>query len=75
MKKVYEVEFMEYTNCLRNTVRSNSDDLKDIKYMTVGTEPFLVMEDHLDYYREFGGGFRSIRFVGNMVGELNYIIE
>lgn len=67
MEKVYEVEFMEYTNCMRDTVCNRYKEIGDIKYITVGKEPFLVKESELDKYSAYGGGYRSIKFVGNIV--------
>ena len=67
MEKVYEVEFMEYTNGLRDTVRNKYKEIGDMKYITVGEEPFLVRESELEKYMAWGGGFRIIRFVGNIV--------
>lgn len=66
MEKVYSVEFMNYTNCMKDTVSNGVEEIKDIKYLKIGKEPFLVAESDLDKYREYGGGFRSITFVGNM---------
>lgn len=43
MKKVYEVEFMQYTNCLRDTV-SDGGEIGKTKYIHVGNEPFLIKE-------------------------------
>ena len=66
MEKIYRVEFMEYTNVLRNTVSNQKQEVADRKYLTVGKEPFLVKESELDKYSAWGGGFRSIEFVGNL---------
>lgn len=64
MEKVYEVEFMQYTNCMRDTVSDGNGF--DSKYINVGKEPFLIKESEFERYMKFGGGFRIIRFVGNM---------
>lgn len=66
MEKVYEVEFMEYTNSMRDTVY-NKYKIDDMKYITVGKEPFLIRESELEKYKAWGGGFRIIRFVGNII--------
>lgn len=66
MEKIYKVEFMEYTNVLRNTVSNQKQEVADKKYLTVGKEPFLVKESELDKYSTWGGGFRNIEFVGNL---------
>ena len=65
MEKVYEVEFMEYTNSMRDTV-SDGAELTKTKYIYVGAEPFLIKESEFDKYMKFGKGFRIVRFVGNM---------
>ena len=67
MEKVYKVEFMEYTNCMKDVV-SNNKGIGISRFVNVGKEPFLVAESELDKYREYGGGFRSLTFVGNMEG-------
>ena len=68
MVKVYEVEFMSYTNCLHNTVStySTKSENEEIEYLDVSSYPFLVKEDDLSHYSKFGGGYKSITFVGNM---------
>ena len=67
MEKVYEVEFMTYTNCIRDTVSNMTKEIGDMRYITVGNEPFLVKESELDKYSVYGGGYRRIKFVGNIV--------
>lgn len=68
MEKVYQVEFLQYTNCSKDTVCNNTESIKDSEYIHVGKEPFLVRESELVKYREYGNGFRIIKFVGN-IGE------
>lgn len=65
-EKVYKVEFMTYTNAMKNTVSNNAEDITDKKFIDVGHEPFLVRESELDFYQKYGNGFRSIEFVGNL---------
>ena len=67
MEKVYEVEFMEYTNSMRDTICNKYKEIDDMKYITVGKEPFLIRESELEKYMAWGGGFRIIRFVGNII--------
>ena len=67
MEKVYEVEFMEYTNSMRDTIWNKYKEIGDMEYITVGKEPFLVRESELEKYMAWGGGFRIIRFVGNII--------
>lgn len=66
MEKVYEVEFMQYTNCMNDTVCDNNEELGKRKYLIVGKEPFLIKESDFPKYQKFGGGFRIVRFVGNI---------
>ena len=65
MEKIYEVEFIEYTNCMKDTV-SNGKEIGKIEYIDVGKEPFLIKESEFDKYMKFGKGFRIVKFVGNM---------
>lgn len=65
--KVYSVTFVQYTNCMRDTVWNEEDD----EYLKVGRDPFLVREDELDYYKKFGDGFETIRLVGYMAIDLS----
>ena len=66
LEKVYAVEFMEYTNCMKDTVSDGNENIGETKYITIGKEPFLVRESELNKYRKYGNGFRSITFVGNI---------
>lgn len=65
MEKIYEVEFIEYTNCFKEAV-SDGADLGNVKYIHVNKEPFLIKESEFDKYMKFGKGFRIVKFVGNM---------
>ena len=66
MEKVYEVEFMRYTNCMKDTVSDGEKELGKGKYLHVGREPFLIKESDFPKYMKYGGGFRIVRFVGNI---------
>ena len=50
MEKVYEVEFLNYTNCMRDTVSNGAKDIKDTEYINVGKEPFLIRESEFEKY-------------------------
>ena len=65
MEKVYEVEFIQYTNYTKDTV-SYENETGKINYLHVGEEPFLIRESEFDRYMKFGKGFRVVRFVGNI---------
>ena len=66
MEKVYEVEFMQYTNCMKDTVSDGEQEIGKATYIDVGREPFLIKESDFPKYQKFGGGFRIVRFVGNI---------
>lgn len=67
MEKIYRVQFMQHTNHMRDTVSSKNKEIGDMKYIKIGNESFLVRESELEKYREYGDGYRSIEFVGNMI--------
>ena len=67
--KVYSVTFMQYTNCSNQTISNN--DKKDTKYITVNEHgfehaPFLIKENDIDKYKDFGGGIKELIFAGYM---------
>lgn len=66
MEKVYEVEFMNYTNAMKDVVCDGEKELWEKEYFHVGKEPFLIKESEFDKYQKYGNGFRVVRFVGNM---------
>lgn len=66
VEKVYEVEFMQYTNCMRDTVCDEEKELGKGQCLHVGKEPFLIKESDFPKYQKYGGGFRIVRFVGNI---------
>ena len=72
MEKIYAVEFISYTNCLKNTVSDwdgkGIPKVGEQEYLTVGHN-FLVRESELEKYRKFGQGYRSITFVGELLIE------
>ena len=70
LEKVYAVEFMSYTNYLKDTV-SDWDGISSFtgneKYLNVkGPHQFLVKEADLEKYRKYGQGYNKITFVGWM---------
>ena len=64
LEKVYEVEFIQYTNYDKDTI-SDGTNISS-KHINIGKEPFLVKESDFEKYQKFGNGFRSIKFVGNI---------
>ena len=61
--KVYSIEFNQYTNCMRDTVWCEEED----KYLDVGKGTFLILEEDIDKYRKFGGGIKSLIYVGDIL--------
>jgi hypothetical protein len=64
--RVYSVTFNSYTNASNNTVSNNSKEPGAEKYITVGKEPFLVTEDQIETMCQYGGGIKTLIFVGNL---------
>lgn len=63
--KLYSIEFLEYSDVLKKSVSDmdgNSLHLGDIHY--IDADRLIVKESDLPYYQRFGGGFKSIHFVG-----------
>ena len=63
-EKVYEVEFMSYTNALGDTVWDKESD----EYIEIpdNERTLIVRESELEKYKRFGDGYRSTKFVGYM---------
>lgn len=62
--KMYSVEFMSYTNCIKDTVSHNG---KDMAYMHVNNrdhEPFIISEFQIPEMMNWGGGIRTLKFIG-----------
>ena len=64
LKRVYRVTFMEYTNDLKDTIRSD-DDLLMIELPKDSST--LVFEEDLDLVRGLGGGIRTLEYVGDLL--------
>jgi len=62
LEKVYIVEFIQYTNCMRDTVYNEETG----EYIQVGRLGFLVRESELEQYRKCGRGYKSIKLVGQI---------
>ena len=63
MKKIYKITFNEYTNAMRDTVYREDT----AKYLHV-PDLFLIKEGDIQYFQEFGGGIKTLEFVGNLHG-------
>lgn len=59
---IYKIDFLQYTNSSRDTVYSERFD----KYIEVNKEGFTAKESDLDYLKEFGKGFRELKFIGTL---------
>ena len=65
LEKVYAVTFMQYTNCLNDTVSDNNKDWTKLRYLNVGHN-FLIKESDIEKYRVYGNGYRSLTFIGEI---------
>lgn len=63
--KIYEIEFMQYTNGMRDAVYSEKYD----KYIKINKEGFVAKESDIDYLKEFGKGFKKLRFIGELFND------
>ena len=62
MQKVYRVEFIEYTDYSKNTVRTKFNN-----YINTNGEPFLIFEDEIERYKNCGKGIKELVYVGSML--------
>ena len=62
LEKVYIVDFIYYTNCMRDTVYNEETG----EHLDVGRLGFLVRESELEKYRKYGKGYESIKLVGQV---------
>lgn len=61
--KLYSITFNSYTNCLDDTVSDGNKDVAKTKYEDVPS-PFIITENTISYYQKFGGGIKTLIFVG-----------
>lgn len=70
LKKVYAIEFNQYTNYTCKTVahNDNGSDAKTLDYLDMpeGVSPLLIFEDEIDKYRQYGNGIKLLKLVGEM---------
>lgn len=63
-KLVYSVTFNRYTNCMRNAVAHNN---KTLDYVDINPDvPFLIFEDEVEKYQQYGGGISHLICIGEM---------
>lgn len=68
---IYLIEFMEYTNGLRDAVYN--EELN--KTISVNKNGFVAKETDLSYLNKFGKGFRTLNFVGQLYqGDKNPLV-
>ena len=60
--KIYAIEFNEYTNYSKNCVSDGNGE-----YIDIDNGPFLIREDEIEKYRQFGDGIRTLTYVGTMI--------
>ena len=69
--KIYKITFRRYTNFSHDTVSDRTDesysDHTTSKYLSIGSDPFLIREDEIEKYRYWGCGIESLTFVGHML--------
>ena len=65
--KIYLIDFIEYTDCLKDTVSDGNDILGEIDYISLGKQSVLIREKDFDKFKKYGGGFKSAVFVGNLI--------
>ncbi len=66
--KLYEVEFLNYTNPMENTIKTTKDDYIDVK------KPIIISENDIDFVNNnIVGGIKSLKFVGYSI-ELKNIL-
>ena len=63
MEKIYSVEFLNYCSYTKSTVSNNDDDIST-RYIDTKPEPFLIRESEIEYWKSFGGGFKTLTYVG-----------
>ncbi len=64
--KIYLVEFIEYTNPMRDTVSNPNMEIGKGRYININKEGFLVREEHLEFIKKWGKGIKSIKLVGEL---------
>lgn len=65
-ENAYRVEFLNYTDPTNQSVK-NSDG--EYLMLPEDGEDLVISESKLNDYRCYGGGFRSVIFVGKMIVE------
>ena len=61
MERVYKVKFTNYLNYSKTTIYDDKENVIDI-----GNDDFFIKESEIPKYCKYGGGIKSLEFVGNM---------
>ena len=69
--KIYRVTFNEY-NYSYDGVLNNDGTVYPgkIGYLSTGNKPYLITEHQICGIADFGGGIKTLEFVGNLCTEL-----
>lgn len=63
VKKLYKIYFNRYTNAYPgDTVSHNNDDMVFLQCDEDGS--LIIKEDEFFYYKQFGGGIKSMTYIG-----------
>lgn len=64
--RVYEIEFMDYTNAMRNTVIKNTTERIYKSIPSNNDGKLLIKEDDISYWQQFGNGIKNMKYVGEL---------
>ena len=65
MIKLYRIEFMQYDNYCYDAV--STSEKKDYDTISLSEPKYLIIkESDIEYYKRFGGGIKSMDFIGYM---------
>ena len=68
--RLYLVTFNEYTNCLNDTVSDNNKEISKTQYIECSKGGSLIIrESEFEFYQKFGGGIKSMTYLGFMYEE------
>lgn len=69
--KIYSVTFNRYTDTLSNIIPNNSkeSDFIEVGYCNDSRREFLIREDQIPFYMNYGGGIKELKLVGWMYKE------
>jgi hypothetical protein len=62
--RIYEIEFMEYTNTMKDTVMVHSDKIIYKSLPPNHEGKILIAEEDIPKWQNYGNGIKSMRYVG-----------